>query len=62
VASLPHDSCVNCVAFSPATPGILATVSDDHTVKVWKSRALNRRYPTPDSPMEEAGPLGFLAL
>jgi hypothetical protein len=42
VARLPHAECVNCVAFCPAMEGLLVTVSDDKTVKVWTSRALQR--------------------
>ncbi|XP_037081106.1 F-box/WD repeat-containing protein 5-like [Pollicipes pollicipes] len=38
LSKYPHDDVVNAVAFSPADPGVLVTVSDDCTVKVWRSR------------------------
>ncbi|KAF0301442.1 F-box/WD repeat-containing protein 5 [Amphibalanus amphitrite] len=34
----PHADVVNAVAFNPADPGMMVTVSDDRTVKVWRSR------------------------
>ena len=44
VASLQHDQCVNCVAFSPTNPALLVTVSDDKTIKMWKSKAEQRKW------------------
>ena len=31
-----HGMDVNCVAWSPGTTGLLATCSDDETVKIWE--------------------------
>ena len=39
---LPHDQCVNCVTFSPLDQELCVTASDDHTLKVWKSRRRRR--------------------
>ncbi|XP_071538721.1 F-box/WD repeat-containing protein 5 isoform X1 [Panulirus ornatus] len=35
---LPHKDVVNAVAFNPRDPEMLVTVSDDHKIKVWRSR------------------------
>lgn len=43
VATLQHDQCVNCVAFSPTNPALLVTVSDDKTIKLWTSKAEHRK-------------------
>ena len=42
LARLPHDQCVNCVTFSPLDQELCVTASDDHTLKVWKSRRRRR--------------------
>ena len=34
----PHDDVVNSVAFNPCDPETLVTVSDDFTIKIWRSR------------------------
>ncbi|XP_059473589.1 F-box/WD repeat-containing protein 5 [Neocloeon triangulifer] len=34
----PHDDVVNSVAFNPKDPEMLVTVSDDYSIKVWRSR------------------------
>ncbi|XP_026672094.1 F-box/WD repeat-containing protein 5 isoform X2 [Ceratina calcarata] len=39
LAKFPHAGVVNSVAFNPRDPEFLITTSDDHTVKVWRSRA-----------------------
>lgn len=33
-----HSNVVNCVAFNPKDPEMFVTVSDDSTIKVWRSR------------------------
>ena len=43
VATLHHDQCVNCVAFSPTNRALLVTVSDDNTIKMWMSKAEQRK-------------------
>ncbi|XP_023329717.1 F-box/WD repeat-containing protein 5 [Eurytemora carolleeae] len=42
VSELEHSACVNSTAFCPSNQQIIVTASDDHKVKVWKSRALMR--------------------
>jgi len=37
-----HTGVVNCVAFNPVNQQMLVSVSDDHTVRVWRSRQLSR--------------------
>lgn len=39
LAKYPHEDVVNSVAFSPKSSDLLITASDDHTIKVWRSRA-----------------------
>ncbi|XP_071447226.1 F-box/WD repeat-containing protein 5 isoform X2 [Hetaerina americana] len=39
LARLPHGDVVNGVAFNPRDSEVLLTASDDHTLKVWRSRA-----------------------
>ncbi|XP_046398451.1 F-box/WD repeat-containing protein 5 [Ischnura elegans] len=39
LARLPHGDVVNAVAFDPRDSEVLLTASDDHTVKVWRSKA-----------------------
>ncbi|KAF2367827.1 WD40 repeat [Trinorchestia longiramus] len=43
VAHLPHSDSVSCAALSATRPHMLLTVSDDKTVKVWRSREEVRR-------------------
>merc|ERR1712130_107050 len=43
VATLQHEECVNCVAFSPTNSALLVTVSDDKTIKLWMSKAEQRK-------------------
>ncbi|CAH1113862.1 unnamed protein product, partial [Psylliodes chrysocephalus] len=39
LAKFPHQDVVNSVAFNPKDPEMLVTTSDDHCIKVWRSRA-----------------------
>ena len=43
IATLQHEQCVNCVAFCPTNPNLLVTVSDDKTIKMWTSKAEQRK-------------------
>ena len=43
VGTLPHNDVVSCVTFNPVDQEMAVTVSDDHTVKVWRSRNQMRR-------------------
>lgn len=43
LASLPHDNVVNCLAFNPADPEMLVSVSDDQTVNIWRSKRQMQR-------------------
>ncbi|EDO47225.1 predicted protein [Nematostella vectensis] len=38
-----HQNVVNCVAFNPRDPDMLVSASDDHTLRVWKSRRRSER-------------------
>ena len=40
---LPHNDVVSCVTFNPVDQEMAISVSDDHTVKVWRSRNQMRR-------------------
>ncbi|KAL9989015.1 hypothetical protein ACROYT_G003521 [Oculina patagonica] len=37
-----HSDIVNCVAFNPVNQEVLVSASDDHTIRVWKSRQLSK--------------------
>ncbi|KAL9989008.1 hypothetical protein ACROYT_G003512 [Oculina patagonica] len=37
-----HSDIVNCVAFNPVNQEMLVSASDDHTIRVWKSRQLSK--------------------
>jgi len=40
VSTMDHEECVSSVAFNPRNQQIAISVSDDHKVKVWKSKSL----------------------
>ncbi|KAB7505563.1 F-box/WD repeat-containing protein 5 [Armadillidium nasatum] len=42
VARLRHTDVVNSVAFNPVDPETLVSVSDDHRIKIWRSRRRTR--------------------
>jgi len=44
LAGNKHKACVNCVAFHPANSQVMVSVSDDKTIKIWKSKFLNRKH------------------
>ena len=37
-----HSNVVNCVAFNPVNQEMLVSASDDHTIRVWRSRQLSK--------------------
>ncbi len=37
-----HSDVVNCVAFNPVNQEMLVSASDDHTIRVWRSRQLSK--------------------
>lgn len=39
---LPHTDVVNSVAFNPENSEMLVSVSDDHSIKLWRSKRLCR--------------------
>jgi F-box/WD-40 domain protein 5 len=43
VSTLPHDKCVNCIAFNPIDDETCVTASDDNMLKVWTSRRVQRQ-------------------
>jgi len=43
LATFQHDDVVNCVAFNPHDPETLVSVSDDNTIKVWRSQRRHRQ-------------------
>jgi len=43
LSKFQHSNVVNCVAFKPRDPETLVSVSDDNTIKVWRSRRRHRQ-------------------
>ena len=39
-----HSDVVNCVAFNPVNEEMLVSASDDHTIRVWRSRQLSKLH------------------
>ena len=42
IALLPHENVVNCVAVNPRDPSMAVSVSDDKSIKIWRSKAFSR--------------------
>ncbi|XP_074613694.1 F-box/WD repeat-containing protein 5-like [Acropora palmata] len=51
-----HTNVVNCVAFNPRDQQMLVSASDDHTIRVWKSRQLAKVTEENQQKQEELSP------
>ena len=51
--TFPHNDVVNSVAFNPKDQEMLVTVSDDFSIKVWRSRRWLREFIKRESSVEK---------
>lgn len=56
VSKLKHDNVVNCVAINPCDTSMAVSVSDDHTIRIWRSKGFVRSVDHSDAPHVQDSP------